>query len=68
MTLTKAFAMIKTSQLKNGDIIKWQGYKSNGEPDGGFLYIVEDGKIVGKQVRTARNRKEAIFEYRKEIK
>ena len=70
MTITKAFKLLKTGQIKNGDIVKWQGLKDTdtGLADGGYLYAIENGGIVGKQIRLARNRKEAIIKYREQLK
>ena len=65
---------MSVQKYKVGDIKKWRGTRNSdtGEIDGGYLYIIteimENGlRLVGKQIRGAKNRKEAIEIYKQNL-
>jgi len=64
--ISQALKALDAGELRNGDVIKWQGVKNSEtkQTDGGWLYVVEGGKIIGRQIHGVSTRKQAIEKYR----
>ena len=68
MKISLAFEKLRNGELKEGDIVQWQGCRNSDtkQTDGGYLFVVNGGKIIGRTIRGAKNKTEAIKIFNKD--